>query len=167
VIHTLVDVVSKNGNLLLNVPVRGDGTIDSDELAVVIEIGDWMQINKESIYATRPWKIFGEGPAKDSAAPLSAQGFNEGKGKPFEAQDIRFNTKGKILYATALGWPTDGKINIKSLFKGSELYPNAVKSVKLLGAMGSAKFVQTSEGLSITVPGEKTKLGYALVFKIS
>ncbi|MHA4895196.1 alpha-L-fucosidase [Pedobacter sp. PWIIR3] len=166
VIHTLVDVVSKNGNLLLNVPVRGDGTIDADELKVVEEIGEWMKVNKEAIFATRPWKIFGEGPAKDSAAPLSAQGFNEGKGKPFEAQDIRFTVKGKVLYATALGWPVDGKITIKSLAQGNTLYTGKVKDVQLLGS-GKLKYAHGNEGLVITLPNEKTKLPYALVFKIS
>lgn len=167
IIHTLVDVVSKNGNLLLSVPVRGDGTIDSDELAVVEEIGEWMEINKEAIYATRPWKIFGEGPAKDSAAPLSAQGFNEGKGKPFESKDIRFTTKGDVLYATVLGWPEDGKITIKSLSKGGSLYPGAVKNVQLLGAGAITDYSHTVEGLTITVPGIKSKLSYALVFRLS
>jgi alpha-L-fucosidase len=167
VIQTLVDVVSKNGNLLLSVPVRGDGTIDSDELAVVEEIGEWMNINKEAIYATRPWKIFGEGPALDNAAPLSAQGFNEGKGKPFESKDIRFTTKGPVLYATVLGWPEDGKIMIKSLAMGGSLYPGAVKNVQLLGTGTITNFVQTDEGLIITVPGVKSKLSYGMVFKVT
>lgn len=167
VVHTLVDVVSKNGNLLLSVPVRGDGTIDSDELAVVEEIGEWMKINKEAIYGTRPWKIFGEGPAKDSAAPLSAQGFNEGKGKPFESKDIRFTTKGEVLYATVLGWPEDGKVTIKSLSKGGSLYPGTIKNVKLLGAGSITDYVHTADGLTITVPGIKSKLSYAMVFRLS
>src|SRR5699024_4101266 len=77
VIHTLVDVVSKNGNLLLSIPVRGDGTIDSDEKAIVAGITDWMKINSESIYGTRPWIVFGEGLAMSEKKPLNAQGFNE------------------------------------------------------------------------------------------
>ncbi|RZL16947.1 MAG: alpha-L-fucosidase [Pedobacter sp.] len=167
VIHTLVDVVSKNGNLLLNVPVRGDGSIDADELAVVEEIGEWMKINKEAIYATKPWKIFGEGPAKDSAAPLSAQGFNEGKGKPFESKDIRFTSKGNTLYATALGWPEDGKITIKSLAKGGSLYPNKINKIEVLGLGSVTDFKHNEDGLMITIPGTKPKLSYALVFKVS
>lgn len=167
VIHTLVDVVSKNGNLLLNIPVRGDGTIDADELAVVEEIGEWMKINSEAIYATSPWKVFGEGPAKDSAAPLSGPGFNEGKGKSFESKDVRFTVKGDYLYATVLGWPEDGKINIKSLAKGSSLYTKAVKKVQLLGTGMVSDFEQTADGLYLTVPGTKSKLSYAMVFKIS
>ena len=97
VVHTLIDIVSKNGNLLLNIPVRGDGTIDDDERKVVAGITSWMKINSEAIYSTRPWKIFGEGPAIEDVAPLKAQGFNEGKGKPFTYEDIRFTIKGKAF----------------------------------------------------------------------
>jgi len=103
VIHTLVDVVSKNGNLCLSVPVKGDGTIDSDERKIVEDIGKWMAINSECIYDTRPWKIFGEGPALENVAALSAQGFNEGKGKPFTSEDIRFTTKEKYFVCCCLG----------------------------------------------------------------
>ena len=106
VIQTLCDIVSKNGNLLLNIPVRGDGTIDDDELKVVQGIGDWMTVNRECIFSTRPWKIFGEGPAS-AGAKLTAQGFNEGKGRPFTAEDVRFTQSkdGKTIYAIVLGWP--------------------------------------------------------------
>lgn len=167
VIHTLADVVSKNGNLLLSVPVRGDGTIDSDELKIVEEIGQWMKVNKESIYGTRPWKIYGEGPAIENTAPLSAQGFNEGKGKPFDAQDIRFTTKGDVLYAIVMGWPNDGKITIKSLAEGSSsLYPFKIKSAELLGTGPVADFKRDTAGLIITLPAAKPNLDYALVIKI-
>ncbi|HEU5397044.1 MAG TPA: alpha-L-fucosidase, partial [Verrucomicrobiae bacterium] len=89
VIQMLCNIVSKNGNLLLNVPVRGDGTIDDKELKIVEGIANWMDVNRECIFDTRPWKVFGEGPAS-AGARLSAQGFNEGKGKPFTAEDVRF-----------------------------------------------------------------------------
>jgi alpha-L-fucosidase len=167
VIHTLLDVVSKNGNLLLNIPLRGDGSIDSDELAVVEEIGEWMKINSEAIYATKPWKVFGEGPAIENVAPLSGPGFNEGKGKPFDSKDIRFTAKGNDLYATVLGWPEDGTVNIKSLAKGGSLYAKVIKKVTLLGTGTTSDFQQTADGLTIKVPGVESKLSYALVFKIS
>jgi alpha-L-fucosidase len=89
VIHMLADVVSKNGNLLLSVPVRADGTIDEKEEKIVGEIGDWLRVHGEAIYETRPWHVFGEGPAS-AGAELSHQGFNEGRGKPFTAGDVRF-----------------------------------------------------------------------------
>jgi alpha-L-fucosidase len=84
------DIVSKKGNLLLNISVWGYGTIDEKELTVVEGIGDWMALNSVAIYGTRPWKVFGEGPASYGAA-LSAQGFNEGKGKPIHRRGSRFH----------------------------------------------------------------------------
>ena len=117
VIHTLIDVVSKNGNLMLNIPVRGDGSIDELEREIVKEIGVWMKLNSKSIYGTRPWKIFGEGPQQESAGALTAQGFNEGKGKPYTSEDIRFAQKDKTLYATVMAWPENGTAIIKSLGK--------------------------------------------------
>ncbi|MVT08180.1 alpha-L-fucosidase [Chitinophaga tropicalis] len=151
VIHTLADVVSKNGNLLLSVPVRGDGTIDSAELAVVEGIATWMQQNSEAIFGTRPWKVYGEGPAMEAAAPLSAQGFNEGKGKPFGPEDIRFTTKGDSLYAIVLGTPGDGKVNIKSLAVGNAHYTAAIGRVELLGH-GEVKVERGNGGLIVQLP---------------
>lgn len=151
VIHTLVDVVSKNGNLLLSVPVRGNGTIDEKERAIVEGIGAWMAVNGESIYGTRHWTVFGEGPAMEGAAPLSAQGFNEGKNKPFTAADIRFNTKGKTLYATLLGWPADRTALIKTLKTGAI---GKVAKVELLGHGEALTFDQTGDGLKVNLPAE-------------
>jgi len=163
VIHTLIDVVSKNGNLLVSVPVRGNGTIDEQERAVVEGIAAWMQVNGESIYGTRPWKIFGEGPAQQAAAALSAQGFNEGKGKPFGAEDIRYVMKGKTLFATALGWPTNGRLLLKSLAAGGPHYAGKVKQIELLGAPGKLKFEHTKEGLVVVLPAQKPNdIAYAL-----
>lgn len=161
VIHMLVDVVSKNGNLLLNVPLRGDGSMDDKEKIVVEEIADWMHINSESIYGTRPWKIFGEGPAQASAAALSAQGFNEGKGKPFGAKDVRFAKKGAVLYATVMAWPEDGKAVIKSLSNDV----GKVRKVSLLGHKKSVRFEQTTEGLTVNLPAQ-APCKEAFVFKI-
>ncbi|WP_184549250.1 alpha-L-fucosidase [Mucilaginibacter sp. FT3.2] len=161
VVHTLVDIVSKNGNLLLNIPIRGDGTIDSEERAVVENIGAWMQVNGEAIYGTRPWKIFGEGPAIESAAPISAQGFNEGKGKPFGAEDIRFTTKGKTLYAIMMGWPAANEALIKKL-PGNEA--GKVSRVSLLGN-GNLSFEQTAAGLKVKLP-EQAPGKDAFVLKI-
>ncbi|MCA8830958.1 alpha-L-fucosidase [Hymenobacter pini] len=167
VVQTLVDVVSKNGNLLLSVPVRGNGTIDEQERAIVAEIGRWMQVNGESIYGTRPWGVFGEGPAQAQAVALSAQGFNEGKGKAFGAQDIRFATKGDVLYATALGWPTDGQLLITSLATGNSLRPQPVRRVKLLGqARQPLSFEQTAQGLRVQLPAQAPAAGLAYAFKI-
>ncbi|WP_259067125.1 alpha-L-fucosidase [Mucilaginibacter sp. X4EP1] len=162
VIHTLADVVSKNGNLLLNIPVRGDGTIDSEERAVVEEVASWMQINSEAIYSTRPWKVFGEGPAIESAVPISAQGFNEGKGKPFGAEDFRFTVKDKTLYAIMLGWPAGNEAVVKKLATGNQM--GNISSVSLLGNE-KLSFVQTTMGLKVKLP-EQVPGNDAFVLKI-
>jgi alpha-L-fucosidase len=158
VIHTLADVVSKNGNLLLNIPVRGDGSIDEKERVVVQDIAAWMEVNSEAIYATRPWTVFGEGPAMESAAPLSAQGFNEGKGKPFTSADIRFTTKGKTLYAILMGWPDKGNTLIRTLNTGGK-----VTAVNVLGHKGQIAFSQTADGLKAQLPEHlQGKIAYVL-----
>jgi alpha-L-fucosidase len=161
VIHMLVDVVSKNGNLLLNVPVRGDGSIDEKELAVVEGIAAWMDVNKESIFDTRPWKIFGEGPAADAANPINAQGFNEGRIK-FTSKDIRFNQKGKVLYVTVLGAPAED-ITINNL--GTSKYKSQITKVELLGSKEKLAWKQESEQLEITKPAT-IKNEIASVFKV-
>lgn len=165
VVQTLVDVVSKNGNLLLSIPVRGNGTIDEDERMIVEEIGRWMKANGESIFDTRPWKTFGEGPAMEQSAPLSAQGFNEGKGKEFTEQDIRFVVKGNVLYATAMRWPENGKLTIKSLAAGNELYAREISKVTLVASNSVLSFKRTENGLEVELP-ERKEFGYAVALRI-
>ena len=160
VITMLIDVVSKNGNLLLNVPVRGDGTIDEKELVVVEGIAQWMDINKESIFDTRPWKVFGEGPTAESANPINAQGFNEGKLK-YSAKDIRFNQKGRVLYATVMGVPQE-KITIKNLGKSGT---KTIKTIQLLGSKEKLVWKQEGDKLIIEKP-VKIPNEIALVFKV-
>jgi len=166
VIQTLADIVSKNGNLLLNIPVRGDGTIDDDEFKVVQGIGDWMTVNRESVFGTRPWKVFGEGPAS-GGAKLSAQGFNEGKGKPFTAEDIRFvqSKDGRTLYATVLGAPTNG-VSIRSLGKTAKLLAGSIKKIELLGNKEKVRWNQTDVALLISQP-KNLPNNYAIVYKVT
>lgn len=146
VIQTLMDVISKNGNLLLNIPVRGDGSIDELEMAIVKQTGEWMKVNSEAVYATRPWKIYGEGPAIASVAALNGPGFNEGKSKPLGAEDFRFTTKGNLLYATFFAWPESGKVLVKSLAA------QKISGVQLLGHKGGLQWQQTNEGLAVSLP---------------
>jgi alpha-L-fucosidase len=158
----LADVVSKNGNLMLNVPVRGDGTIDDDEIKVVSQIADWMKVNRQCIFGTRPWKVCGEGPLLNE--PTNEKEFYEPK-LDYSAQDIRFTIKANVLYAIALGWPTDGKLVIKSLAKGSPNLSGNIGDVRLLGADGNLKYVQDTSGLIVTVPSTKP-CDYAYAFAI-
>ena len=159
VIHMLVDIVSKNGNLLLNIPVRGDGSIDDKEVAILEGIAAWMKVNSESIFDTRPWYTFGEGPSTEASNPVNAQGFNEGKVK-LTASDTRFNTKGDILYATVMGTPAD-KITIKSLSKGKA----HIKHIEMLGSKERLSWKQDSDRLVIEKPKSASN-DIAVVFKI-
>jgi alpha-L-fucosidase len=167
VVQTLVDIVSKNGNLMLNIPVRGDGSIDEKERSIVEQIGQWMKVNSESIYGTRPWKIFGEGPAQQNSAKLDGPGFNEGKGKTFTHEDIRFATKENVLYATAMGWPGNGKLVIKSLAKNSEHFSKEIQKIEWLPTKQSLSFERNETGLIVSLPGKNSDdLAYANVIKI-
>ena len=152
VIHTLIDVVSKNGNLLLNVPVRGDGTIDSEEQAIVAGITAWNKINGECIFGTRPWGIYGEGPSAEVVDDANPQNFSEGKNKPFSGNDYRFTTKGNLLYAIALGLPPDRKATLKSLKLNSMHYPVGIASVRLLGTDQQLYFERSTDALIIKLP---------------
>jgi len=162
VILMLVDIVSKNGNLLLNIPVRGDGTIDDKEEKILQGIAAWMDINKESIFDTRPWKVYGEGPIAETANPINAQGFNEGKVR-YSDKDIRYNQNGKVLYATVMSSPT-GDISLKSL--GQAKGNGAVKSIKILGSKEKIFWKQGPDALVIQKP-KSIPNNIAAVFKIT
>lgn len=151
VIQTLADVVSKNGNLLLSIPVRGDGTIDSDEVAVVEGIARWMDGNRECIFGTRRWKVYGEGPSVASARPLTAQGFNEGRA--FTAEDVRFTTRAGVLYVISLGRPTQA-LSIKSLGTTAGLLDGSIASIRLLGSSKEVKWSQDETAVTIQPPAE-------------
>lgn len=128
------------------------------------EFGNWMNINKEAIYQTRPWKIFGEGPIADKDVQLNAQGFNEWAYSKADAKEIRFTQTDKKLYATVLGWPEDGKILIRSLAEGNGLYPTKIGRVELLG-YGKVSFTRTDKGLVVDIPAKSLK-NIAPVLKI-
>jgi len=167
VIQTLADVVSKNGNLLLSVPVRGDGTIDEKETAIVEDIAAWMKVNRECIFGTRPCKVFGEGPAAASAAPLSAQGFNEGRGKPFTADDIRFTKRDNVLYAIVMGRPGP-KVLIQSFGQATNLLPSTITRIQQLGSSTPIVWSQSDNVLTIdSVAGQDQIQDTAVVYKIT
>ena len=160
VIHSLIDIVSKNGNLMLNIPLKGDGTVDSDELAFLREIATWIPKHGEAIYGTRPFAVFGEG----SPDVTNNSNFNERNQRPYTVEDVRFTQKGETVYAFAFVWPTNGKLLIKTLARGSSALPKPVQRVEMLGG-GAVTFAQDSSGLTLTLP-EKAPNPYAYAFAI-
>jgi alpha-L-fucosidase len=161
----MVDVVSKNGNYLLNVPVRGNGSIDELERHILDGIGQWMKRNSECIYDTRPWKIYGEGPSTQNQAKLTAQGFNEGK-TSYTAQDIRFTSKNNDLYAIVMEWPADRKVCITSLATGKPDMSLQVQQVTWLETQQPLAFSQTAAGLEVVFPDNAPQQPFAHVLKI-
>ncbi len=146
-IDDLVDIVSKNGNLLLNVGPKSDGTIPEDQAEILLEIGDWLKINGEAIYDTKYWDTFGEGPTEVKKGHHS-----EGDNKDFTGQDMRFTQKDGKIYAILLGWPKDGKISIKSFASLKN-----IKSIKMLGDKNNSdlKWSQDNSGVHVNIPSEK------------
>jgi len=144
-IHMLVDIVSKNGNLLLNVVQRPDGSLDPEVEQMLRELAAWTSVNGKAIYGSRPWLVYGEGPVR-------AKGGHFREEFAYTAKDIRFTTRGKTLYAIALGWPEDNRLIIKSLAKSAEPKVNHIRRVELLGHKGKLPFEQTTEGLVVTLP---------------
>lgn len=160
-VKQLVDIVSKNGNLLLNIPLRADGTYDDKADSFLNELEAWMTVNGESIFGTRPWVKFGEGPVAEKDIQINSQGFNEGQYNGMDYRDIRFNQTKKYLYATAMGWPKDGCLVIKSLAKKNPDFRKSITSVHLLG-YGRLKAKQTTEGLEVRLPEPCNKIAPVL-----
>lgn len=152
VIDLLVDIVSKNGNLLLNFPLPASGELDLEEMRVLEGITAWMNVNDEGIFHTRPWKINGEGPSM--AVKVAETGFNEGKQPDLGAEDIRFTTKGKTMYAFVQGWPQQ-QVTIQSLAAGGPQQPEKAVDVRMLGRNEALQFTQDGTGLHARLPGEK------------
>ena len=152
VIDLLVDIVSKNGNLLLNFPLPNSGELDFEELQVLEGITQWMAINSEGIYASRPWKIYGEGPS--TQVKIETGNFNEDKQKDLTAEDVRFTTKGRTLYVFVMGWPEKDAV-VKSLGLASPQVPGVIRNLELLGHKGKINWKQDESGLKVQMPAEK------------
>jgi len=166
VIQMLVDIVSKNGNLLINIVQTPEGDLEPDVLKIVNEIGMWTSVNGEGIYSTRPWEVYGEKPP--TATIVKSGDFNEDKLK-YSAQDIRFTTKGNNLYVFCLGEPTSNII-IKSLGKESKFSKKRIASVTMLGSDAKIHWKQEGSGLVIKKPveipvKEVPVIGFRIKFK--
>ena len=156
VITNLIDIVSKNGNLLLNVGPKPDGTITDEETATLLGTGKWLDVNGEAIYGTRPWKIYGEGPTKSASGSFADQK------EPFNAKDIRFTTKGSYLYALILGVPKE-KTQIINL--GLKANNGHIGTITLVGSNEKVKWTQKADYLVID-PAKTYPTETAVVYKI-
>jgi alpha-L-fucosidase len=160
VIDQLIDIVSKNGNLLLNIGPRSDGTIPEGVQQVLLDVGAWLDINGEAIYGTRPWRIYGEGPTK-----VAAGSFHDTDTTHYTAEDFRFTTKGDVLYAIGFAWPTNGQAVIHSLSVTAGAEP--VESVSLLGSDAKISFDQGSDGLHLQLPTQNAQRMYAYALRLN
>jgi len=163
VIHQLVDIVSKNGNLLLNIGPRSDGTIPDEVQQVLREVGAWLKVNGDAIYGTRAWKLFGEGPTK-----VTEGSFHDTDTQAYTAEDFRFTKKGDALYAIEMGWPSNRETVIHSFSRPALGDGVKIRSVELLGSDAKLTFEQREDGLYISLPAERPgKFAYAFRIVLS
>jgi alpha-L-fucosidase len=160
IVHQLVDIVSKNGNLLMNIGPRSDGTIPDEVQHVLLDVGSWLKVNGDAIYGTRPWTTYGEGPTK-----VAAGSFQDTKTQEYTPEDFRFTTKGNNLYAIELAWPTGTEAVIRSL-AGNALKGGQIQSVALLSSSAALTYKLQADGLHIQLPS-KPPQGYAYAFRIA
>lgn len=157
----MADIVSKNGQLMLNISPKADGTIPDNQKIVLLEIGDWLRQNGEAIYGTRPFVDYGEGPAK----MISGGMFARMKGS-YSAKDIRYTRKGNVVYAIVLGWPGENTDITMTMFaKNAKAENIKVKNVTMPGILEKIKWQRADSGLVITTPAKKTS-DIAIVFKL-
>ncbi len=157
VVTNLIDIVSKNGNLLLNIGPKSDGTITDQETQVLLGTGKWLDVNGEAIYGTRPWKIYGEGPTKSASGSFADQK------EPFNWRDVRFTTKGDVLYVTTLGLPTE-PLSIKALSIKSG--NGKIVSIKMLGSDQKVIWKQRDDDLIIE-PSKNYPSEFAVSYVVS
>ena len=151
VIELLVDIASKNGNLLLNFPQKPDGSLDDECLHILSGMENWIEVNGEGVYATRPWRIAGEGADATSDDRVREDALSA---RAWSPRDFRFTEKDGTVYAFQLGRPDDGKVLIKSFSPNNDIQ---VREVGLLGFDGSLKFQQDGEGLRIQLPLDEVR----------
>jgi len=158
VVQQLIDIVSKNGNLLLNIGPKPDGTIPDEVQQVLRDVGSWLAVNGDAIYGTRPWRVYGEGPTQ-----VAAGSFHDTDTANYTAEDFRFTTKGNALYAIEMGWSAGGEAVIHSL--GTTAGSQKVESVALLGSDAKIQARQEADGLHLQLPAQAPGK-YAYVFRV-
>jgi alpha-L-fucosidase len=156
VVHQLIDIVSKNGNLLLNIGPRSDGTIPEEVQQVLLDVGTWLNVNGDAIYGTRPWRTYGEGPTK-----VATGSFHDTDTTHYTPEDFRFTTKAGALYVIGLARPANGEAVIRSL--AATVGSQSIQSVSLLGSDAEPKFQQRPDGLHVQLPAQPpAKYAYVL-----
>jgi alpha-L-fucosidase len=156
VIHELIDIVSKNGNLLLNIGPRSDGVIPEEAQQVLLDVGSWLDVNGEGIFGTRPWRTYGEGPTK-----VMPGAFHDTDRVSYTSEDFRFTTRSNTLYAIGMAWPANSEAVIRSLAQRSGT--QQVRAVSLLGSDVRVRFEQGADGLRVHLPAQApTKHAYVL-----
>jgi len=164
VLHVLIDIVSKNGVLLLNISPKADGTIPTDQKEVLLKMGDWLDKYGEAIYETRPWYTYGEGPTKEPEGHFKNR--KEFLQIKYSSKDIRYTTKENTIFATSLGWPgARAELLLKSFSIDDWKNPREIRQVTLLGCEEKIEYQLTDDGLIIFTP-EKPVDDMAAVFKI-
>jgi len=169
--NLLVDIASKNGNMLLNFPLMPDGTLDDREMKVLSDITDWMAVNGEAIHDTVPWDVYAEGPSRFKAGEYIVKGwvsnnFNAASDLPWTNEDFRFTSKGGTVYAFFMTWPDSGTLRVKSLASGSRKRP--IGRASLLGDSGELRWTQGTDGLDVSLPENSPGPGpWALKLELS
>ncbi|WP_263350356.1 alpha-L-fucosidase [Acidicapsa acidisoli] len=162
-VHQLIDIVSKNGNLLLNIGPKPDGTIPDQIQTTLLAMGTWLKANGEAIYGTTPWKVYGEGPTK-----VIGGAFHDQDTKPYTTEDFRFTAKGDTIYAIGMGCPaagTEAFATIHAFGSDKEAKGMTIGSIELIGSTEKPMWMQTPEALNVKLPAS-TNCRYAYVLKI-
>ena len=149
-IHVLVDIVSKNGVLLLNISPMANGTIPEDQRTSLLEMGKWLDTNGEAIYGTRPWITFGEGPTKEPDGHF--KNHNAFQKLVYSNKDMRYTSKGNTIYATFFGWPDEKTVVLETFADGVLDGDLEVKNISLLGYDGDLSWEKTANGVEISLP---------------
>lgn len=162
ILQILIDIVSKNGSLLLNIGPKGDGSIPGEDARILREIGSWLKINGEGIYDTVPWKIYGEGPAALPQGHLT-----DAKKPEFSSRDIRFTYNRGALYAFVLKWPEDGVVKLTCFAPKDERVLARIESIEILGFDEIPRYVLCEEGLTIKTDNVKSSLPVCMKIMLS